>query len=502
MQSTSLPATDSPAAGQSPPRTAPLWLLSGALGFAAAAMLCDRTPGLSWPLLVVGATLALLLIERPAARLLLTRRYMAVGLACVLSGAAAVTAAPGIQFLIFVGLLWLGAVASCLAGGLPPRSLGAGRLAGAPFVAPVLIAREASRVVGEGVSALGTEQCVPVLRGVALAAPIVAILVALLGAADPSFAAFRDGVVKLLTNLTGLGRVIFGVAFAIGCLGYLNLARRHAAQPAEWREARPPRSHYTDIERLIVLGSIAALFAVFLLLQVSYLFGNPGARVGSGVTLAEAVHRGFTEMSLVVAFVAAVLALLDRQALRGVRERWVHAVSAIVVIECLVLLASAYQRLVSYEAAYGYTELRIGVRLYIGFLAVTVVLLAAELNRGIDTARLCWRVSVAAIATLTILGYWNYTGWIVDANVGRFVQSGRIDRDSLAQTSIDGLPALVAALPRLDGESRAQVIKALCGEPDSRCRGVAPEVEPSWFEWNLRRAAARAALKELAHDVP
>lgn len=500
MQSTSKQTFDSSEASWSPPRTALLWASSGVLGAAAAAMLCDGTPGLSWPLLVVGASLALLLVERPAARVLFSQRYAAIGLACVLSGAAAITAEPGIQFLLFVGLLWLGAVVTCLAGGLPPRSLGAGRLAGAPFVAPVLIAREATRVVGEGVSTLGTEESVPPLRGVALAVPILAILVALLGEADPSFGAFRDGVVHVLTNLSGLGRVIFGLVVAFSCLGYLNLARRHASRPIEWRGRREPGARHTDIERGIVQGAIAALLGVFLLLQLSYLFGNPGARPGSGVTLAEAVHRGFTEMSLVVAFVAAVLALLDRRALRGARERWVGLLSAVVVIECLVLLASAYYRLAAYEGAYGYTELRIGVRLYIGFLAVTVVLLAAELNRGMDAARFCWRVSVAALAMLAVLGYWNYSAWILDANLERFARSGRLDRDYLAQTGINGLPALVAALPRLDADSRAEVIKLVCGNPDSRCSSAATAPESSWFEWNLRRSSARAAFKELAHD--
>jgi len=502
MQSTSSLAGHTAKADALAPLTGLLWTLSAALGVAAAVMLCDGTPGLSWPILAVGAALALLLIERPTVRLLCSRRYAAVGLACLVSGAAAVTAEPGIQVLVFLGLLWCGAVATCLSAGLPPRSLGAGRLAGAPFVAPALIAREGARVVGEGVSALGTERSLPPLRGVVLAVPIAAVLIALLGEADPAFAAFRAGAVALLTNVSGLGRVVFGVAVAFGCLGALNLARRDARQPIAWRKPGVPTSRHTDVERVIVLGSIAALFAVFLLLQVSYLFGNPGARPGSGMTLAEAVHRGFTEMSIVVAFVAGILAALDRQALRGARERWVEVLGAVVVIECLVLLASAYHRLTAYEAAYGYTELRIAVRLYIGFLAVTIVLLAAELSHGIDVARFCWRISVVALVALVVLGYWNHSAWIVEANVERFARSGQLDREHLARTGTDGLPALVAALPRLDAETRVMVVKRVCGDPDTRCRSATTGPGSSWFEWNLRRASARAALEELSHDVP
>ena len=501
MQSTFLPLMEPAAAHERRRGALLLWLSSAALGVAAAEVLYAALPGIGWPLLVVACATALVALERPDAVLLRSRRYAAIGLACLLSGAAAVTADPAVEFLLLVGIVWLGAVAGCLARGLPERELGAGRLAGAPFMAPMLVAREATRVVGEGVSTLASEESVPPLRGIALAVPVVALLFLLLGEADPTFAAVREAIRGLLMNLSGLGRAVFGLIIATGCLGYLNLARRQAVQPAVWRETRVPAPRHTDLERLIVLGSVATLFAVFLLLQVSYLFGNPGARVGSGVTLAEAVHRGFTEMSLVVAFVAALLAVLERRAYRGARGSWVAAVSALVIIECLVLLASAYFRLMAYEAAYGYTEPRIYVRLYIGFLAATIVLLAFELARGIDAARLCWRVSVAALGALAVLGYWNYSAWIVDANLERYARSGQLDLEYLAQTGTNGLPALAGSLARLDPPQRARLVGLVCGGAGARC-GLAAEPEPAWFEWNLRRATARHAREELSHVQP
>lgn len=474
-----------------PPRTALRWALGAALGTAAAAILYQAAPGLGWPLFVAASALALLLVERPGLRELLTRRYAAVGLACLISGAAAVTNIGIVQLLVYAATLWLGAVVACLSGGLPPESLLVGRLAGAPFVAPVLVLRATTDSVGEGIGVLGTERSVPPLRGVALALPLVAILVALLGEADPSFRSFRDAAWDLVTNLTGLGRVIFGVAVALLSVGYLGLLRQEGARPFRWRLADTPEPRHTDVERLIVLGSVAALFALFLVLQVASLFGNPGGRPGSGVTLAEAVHRGFTEMSVGVALVAAVLALLERRALRGAREAWVAATVSIVIIECLVLLASAYHRLVAYEEAYGYTELRMAVRLYIGFLGVTVALLAVELNRGFDAARLCWRVVVAALAALAVAGYWNYSAWIVGANIERYSRTGNLDAAYLARTEDDGLPELVALLPRLGASSRAELLTKIGGEPGAD--------SSAWFEWNLRRSAARAARREIIH---
>ena len=109
---------------------------------------------------------------------------------------------------------------------------------------------------------------------------------------------------------------------------------------------------------------------------------------------------------------------------------------------------------------------------------------------------------LAALAVLAVLGYWNYSAWIVNANIERFVQSGRLDGDYLASTGPNGLPALVTSLPRLGAAGRAQLRLALCGDLGTPCRETAVAPESSWYEWNLRRFAARAASKELLHDLP
>ena len=491
MQSTSIDLSSEPDALPRVP--AALWVASLGLGAVAAWLLYAAVPGINWLVMTLGIVAAVVAVERPDAAALRSRRYQALALMPVLGAAEAVTCDPATQFLLFVGIAWLGAVAACLAAGLAPERLGPARLAAAGFVAPVIIARHAGDVLGGGVRELGTEASVPLLRGALLAALVVAVFVALLGQADPTFGAIRDGFIDLLSNLNGIGRVVFFGVVAFGLLGFLHLdlgRQARAAPPAATDAAE--RTH-TDLERLIVLGSVAGVFGLFLVLQLSYLFGNPGGRVGSGVTLAEAVHRGFVEMSLVVALTVAVIVGLEQRAARGTRERLVAGITFLVLVECLVLLASAYYRVTAYEAAYGYTVFRIYVRLYVACLAIVTLLLAGELATGLELARLCWRVSLAALAALVVLGYWNFSAWIVHANVERYARSGRIDFGYLARTGGDGLPELVRALPVLAPADREAVLT------DLKVRRE-PTATPAWFEWNLRRSAARAARQEVLTD--
>ena len=501
MQST-FNATEIPPAAADRVRPG-LWIASLGLGALAAGVLYAAQPGINWLLIILGVAASLLTLERPAAPALRSPRYVAAGIAILLAGAAAVTDDPLVEFLLLVGILWLGALVAWLATGRLTDSFGAARLAGILLRAPPLILRESARAVGEGVRAVSSVRAVVAVRGIAIAVLVVAPLFALLGEADQTLGALRASIITLVTSLEGLGRLVFLLCVAFGCLGYLNLAHRYARTSCPDPEPNGRVARYTDTERLIVLGSVAILFGVFLGLQVSYLFGNPGARAGSGVTLAEVVHRGFVEMTVVVALAAAVIVVLDRNARRGGREVLVRAVSGVVLLECLVILVSAYHRLSAYESAYGYTEFRIYVRLYVCFLGVSLVLLGAEFARGIDVGRLLWRNCVAALATLVVLGYWNHSAWIVRANLERYSRTGQLDVDYLGRTDNDGIPELVRALPGLDSRTRAEVRATLCAAPrKAACSGVPGATAAPWFEWNLRRAAAANAIKEFSREDP
>jgi len=74
-------------------------------------------------------------------------------------------------------------------------------------------------------------------------------------------------------------------------------------------------------------------FAAFLLLQLSYLFGNAPARIGSGVTFAEYARRGFAELTTVATLCTLLVVLLERWAARGARAPWARLAAVAVILE-------------------------------------------------------------------------------------------------------------------------------------------------------------------------
>src|SRR5260370_6285316 len=143
---------------------------------------------------------------------------------------------------------------------------------------------EAIRRAFELVGLVATPRYRPLLPGGLLALPVVGLFTLILANADPVLATFRDDLADALARLEFVPRLMFfGVLFTIALVGCdLVLHRGRARHPAPAEPVRTPR--LADTERLVILGAVGALFSAFLLLQLSYLFGNAPVIPGSGVT--------------------------------------------------------------------------------------------------------------------------------------------------------------------------------------------------------------------------
>jgi hypothetical protein len=416
--------------------------------------------------------------------------------ALLLAGALAVCAGGPATALAALAVVWLCALSVLQrAGRLFPRQ-GVPRWVAAPFAALAIVLSRSTGLLGDAARAFRGGRYVSALRGAAWAMPTVLVFFLFLANADPTFEGWRSEALDTLRNLSFLPRLLFWLILAVVMLGGLSLSAH--PQPVERAQVSEPRrrAHRTVTERSIALGAVALLFALFLVLQVKVLFGDPGGRAGSGMTYAEAVHRGFAELTGVVTLTALMILVLDAAALREQHEGRVRALSGVLLAQCLLLLASAWLRLLAYEEAYGYSMLRVYVHLYILWVAAGLLLLAREVLTRMDPQRVLRGAVVAGLVGLVGVSYFNLPAWVVERNVARYQQGGVLDRSYLVQGGgLDALPTIERLLPGLRADDRA-AIRCLILQRHAGERDVlrAPE---HWFEWNLRRHAARAALARL-----
>ena len=294
---------------------------------------------------------------------------------------------------------------------------------------------------------------IPVLRGLLIAVPILLILGGLLAQADMVFADKLKEFFKLfdLERLPEyLFRLFYVLVLAYTFIGiYLQavLPQKAAKRPDPQRAWMQPFLGWTETS--IVLGSIDLLFAVFVAIQFRYLFGGTTNINEFNYTYAEYARRGFGELVAVAILSLGIylcLATVTRKQ-QTHQQRGFSILSVLLLLLVLVMLASSLQRMLLYEAAYGFTRLRTYTHVFIFCLAallLATIFLEVTNNRG----RFGLALLVFSLAFALALGVMNVDGFIARQNIQRaltYRTSRDLDVSYLTELSSDAVPVMVQA---------------------------------------------------------
>ncbi|QUH06166.1 DUF4173 domain-containing protein [Saccharopolyspora erythraea] len=308
-----------------------------------------------------------------------------------------------------------------------------------------------------------------IAASVAVGVLLLLVFGALFAGADDGFA----GLVRALTpRLDGLTlfrwTFVFGF-FALVCLG----AAFTLVRPPQVAEAAGSARTLRRLEWAIPVGLLVLLFAVFVAVQSTPMFGG-GQHVQhtERLTYAGYARSGFWQLMLVTILTLPVIAAaarwapkrsaLDRNLLRGL--------AGMLAVLTLLIVFSALMRMWAYQAAYGYTVLRLLVmacELWLGVVYLLVIAAGVRLR----ARRLPNAVVGTGMLALLGLAALNPEGLIAGRNIDRFETTGRLDGHYLAELSADAVPAL----SRLPERERTWIIDTIGrSAPDG-----------DWRTWNL-----------------
>jgi hypothetical protein len=343
----------------------------------------------------------------------------------------------------------------------------------------------------------------PVVRGILIALPIVAVFAALLSSADVVFGQRLEDFIELF-KLEKLPEYIFRLVYilvgAYALAGvFLHAASQSRDEKLVGEERQVIPAFLGFIEASIVLGSVALLFATFVVIQFQYFFGGQANIQIDGYTYSEYARRGFGEFVAVAVF-SLLLNLVAGGVTRretALQRRVFSGLGIGIVALVLVMLISAFQRLLLYEAAYGFSRLRTYTHVFILWLALLLVaVVVLEILRREKVFALA--ALLASLGFALSLGIMNVDGFIVRQNVARAVQGEELDVTYLADISTDAIPALAAAYrtPSLPASVKEGVGAALA------CYSVEFSNEPlPWQSFHFDRWQAANILAALEGDL-
>jgi uncharacterized protein DUF4153 len=311
----------------------------------------------------------------------------------------------------------------------------------------------------------------PVARGLVIALPIGVLLAALLASADPIFASFF----QINFDLGRLGLDAFLVL--AGGLAMAGLLRLSASIPLDRVEA--PAWRLGLAEGLTVLAVLDLVFAGFAVAQ---------AIAVTTTDYAQYARSGFFELLWASGITLVVLALFSRiTAFNGTRARRAFtALAELGIALTLLVVVVAFRRLSLYEAAYGFTMLRLYSQVFAVLVGVVFLFLAAELAGAGRGKR--WFAGAAALMALACLAGLNLASpetLVTNWNLDRAAATGKLDVAYLGGLSSDSVPDLLAGRDRVSPALRNEITETVCGRPS--------ETPAGWQDWNLGRSRATGA---------
>lgn len=432
------------------------------------------------------------------------------------AGAIAVRANSFLSFLNLCAVLaFLAVIAvyfvrqSVAEGGIVPYGLS---LLAAPLMALVR-GGQASRAVA--VQAAASRRTAPrrswgpAFRGLALALPTVLIFGVLLASADSIFSELLgrlipDNLADWLQRSLTHGAIVLAVGFFLaGGIAY-TVWRGEDAGSSVPQLSLGLRRFLGFTEAIMVIAAVNLLFLAFVIVQVPYLFGGQLNIHMDGFTYAEYARRGFGELVGVSVLVLGLLLLLGEFAHRAEgRQTLIFNVGSTVMVGLtVVMLVSAFKRLLLYEVAYGFTEMRLYPHVFMVWLALLLGWFLVTL--WLKPGRFAIGLLLACTGFLVTLNVMNPDGFIVRQNISRALalavqqsdsyaprDAEPVDARYLTTLSDDAVPELVTALPSLAPAARKLVEDDLL----QRAERLAEErARVSWPGIHVGRRAALAAL--------
>lgn len=444
---------------------APVALLAAVIGGAGAATFLPLgRPGIGWPLMGLTITIGLFLVVRKAERDVTAGRIMWAVAGLLLLAVCALRAAE-----------WLAALCvltACVAAVLAVSGGRSVRDFAMAAVALPLAAFRALPWVARGTRDLrGTSGGVRLVVSVAVSLLLLVIFGALFAGADENFADLVEAVTPDLDDET-----VARWTFLFGMVAFASLGAAFTlVKPPELAKREGSAKTLRTLEWALPVGVLVVLFATFIVVQSAPLFGGQEhVRNTERLTLAGSARTGFWQLTMVTILTLPIIGAAARWAPKKTNadRNLLRGLAGGLAVLTLVIVVSALIRMWAYQHAYGFTVMRLLVQsceLWLGVVYLMVIAAGVRLKADwLPTA-----IVGTAMAALLALAAINPEGVVVDRNIARYQETGKLDTWYLTTLS----PDAVSALDELPTRERAEIVGDI---GDNRSRD-------DWRSWNLTR---------------
>jgi hypothetical protein len=470
----------------------------------------DPPLGVNMSVWITSVAIAAIVLHRRAALRLDRERVVWLGIGVMFAAGLAWRDSPPLKLLALVCATLMFAIAAHQLSASWVRRAGVVRYAFAlalgafhAWTASLLVLADATLAIPRANAgrASGWRGVLGIVRGLAIAAPLILIFGALFVSADAVFAQLVENAFRFDFEWIVSHVAVFSILTWIST-GYLR-GFLTGTEPPPLRVLEkdgalagltPKRPTLGITEIATVLAALDLLFLIFVIVQFRYLFGGDAlVQVTPDLTYAAYARRGFFELVFAVVLVVPILLaadwLLDRSHPHAALVFRVLAGVQIALV--MAITASALQRLRLYYASYGLTEARLYAMVLLAWIGAMLIWFAATVLRARRDS-FAFGALTTGLATIALLFVINPDAIIARTNVTRMASADapvRFDVAYATSLSADAVPVLIDALPALPPDVQCPLARRML-------RRWPPDRERSIRNWNWSAARAANAVRD------
>lgn len=300
----------------------------------------------------------------------------------------------------------------------------------------------------------------PVLAGLAIAVPVLIVMIPLLMSSDAAFEGLMDLLPEFELSETYV-TVLWGT-FLFAIL-YSRSVSLHHHTDVKLPEIPGKGLHLFTVNTL--LSMICLLYGVYLFSQIAYFSGGFLGILPEGYSIAEYARRGFFEMALLsginLGLITFGIGMVSRQ---GNVQRSTKLLCLAIGCVTLFLIGASFAKMLLYIGTYGLTRLRVLTMAIITFLAITTVLVCVWLFVP--------KLKYMRFVMLSALIIGSLVVWMdVDTAVARYNVEGYLSGK---------LPSIDTAHLAELGDGALQYAHRLTGCDDPKIAEIARDLVNSW----------------------
>ncbi|WP_456279326.1 DUF4153 domain-containing protein [Bacillus sp. AK128] len=327
-----------------------------------------------------------------------------------------------------------------------------------------------------------------ILIGIIISAPILVFVTFLLMSSDENFFSMIIKVPVWFTKLS-MGSILvqsFIILFiSLSLFSYFLSLQLNAN--FEMNEVQAKNNGYFNS---VIIGTVLTLinfvYILYMISQFSYFFDVNPANISNSYSYATYARRGFAELTIVsmINFTILLFIVYKTNQQSAFSKTIIRFLLSLLVVFTAAILFSAFYRLSLYEEAYGFTYSRV---LAHSFMILLLILLICSFLRIWLKQLPLLKIFVLLSLTFYVgLNYLNIDVFIIEQNIARYEQSGKIDLEYIGVLSDDVIPYLIQLQ-----ESGNMTIPSLIYKQETLLIR-----QDDWQEWNWSSHKAYQLLKE------